>query len=159
MGGALLLMLIKLISLTAIARYFQYSWRNSLLLATCLAQGGEFAFVVLSVAQSESVLSQAMLQPLTLIVTLSMVLTPILYWLMSSQIIPRLEREKTPEYDEIPDTHHPMIIAGFGRFGQIIARVAYLQHLHFTAIDSNMDKIDFVRNYGGKVYYGDAHST
>ncbi len=155
-GGALLLMLIKLISLTAIARYFQYSWRNSLLLATCLAQGGEFAFVVLSVAQSESVLSQAMLQPLTLIVTLSMVLTPILYWLMSSQIIPRLEREKTPEYDEIPDTHHPMIIAGFGRFGQIIARVAYLQHLHFTAIDSNMDKIDFVRNYGGKVYYGDA---
>lgn len=155
-GGALLLMLIKLISLTAIARYFQYSWRNSLLLATCLAQGGEFAFVVLSVAQSESVLSQAILQPLTLIVTLSMALTPILYWLMSSQIIPRLEREKTPEYDEIPDTHHPMIIAGFGRFGQIIARVAYLQHLHFTAIDSNMDKIDFVRNYGGKVYYGDA---
>lgn len=155
-GGALLLLLIKLISLTAIARYFQYSWRNSLLLATCLAQGGEFAFVVLSVAQSESVLSQAMLQPLTLIVTLSMVLTPILYWLMSSQIIPRLEREKSPEYDEIPDTHHPMIIAGFGRFGQIIARVAYLQHLHFTAIDSNMDKIDFVRNYGGKVYYGDA---
>ncbi|MDV2484254.1 monovalent cation:proton antiporter-2 (CPA2) family protein [Acinetobacter towneri] len=155
-GGALLLLLIKLISLTAIARYFQYSWRNSLLLATCLAQGGEFAFVVLSVAQSESVLSQTMLQPLTLIVTLSMVLTPILYWLMSRQIIPRLEREKSPEYDEIPDTHHPMIIAGFGRFGQIIARVAYLQHLHFTAIDSNMDKIDFVRNYGGKVYYGDA---
>ena len=155
-GGALLLMLIKLISLTAIARYFEYSWRNSLLLATCLAQGGEFAFVVLSVAQSESVLSQAMLQPLTLIVTLSMVLTPIFYWLMSSQIIPRLEREKSPEYDEIPDTHHPMIIAGFGRFGQIIARVAYLQHLHFTAIDSNIDKIDFVRNHGGKVYYGDA---
>ena len=155
-GGALLLMLIKLISLTVIARYFQYSWRNSLLLATCLAQGGEFAFVVLSVAQSESVLSQAMLQPLTLIVTLPMVLTPIFYWLMSSQIIPRLEREKSPEYDEIPDTHHPMIIAGFGRFGQIIARVAYLQHLHFTAIDSNIDKIDFVRNYGGKVYYGDA---
>ena len=155
-GGALGLMLIKLLTLTAIARYFEYSWRNSLLLATCLAQGGEFAFVVLSVAQSESVLSQAMLQPLTLIVTLSMVLTPILYWLMSSQIIPHLEREKSPEYDEIPDTHHPLMIACFGRFGQIIARVAYLQHVHFTAIDSNMDKIDFVRNYGGKVYYGDA---
>ena len=155
-GGALGLMLIKLLTLTAIARYFEYSWRNSLLLATCLAQGGEFAFVVLSVAQSESVLSQAMLQPLTLIVTLSMVLTPILYWLMSSQIIPRLEREKIPVYDEIPDAHPPMIIAGFGRFGQIIARVAHLQHQHFTAIDSNIDKIDFVRNYGGKVYYGDA---
>ncbi|NNH37553.1 monovalent cation:proton antiporter-2 (CPA2) family protein [Acinetobacter terrae] len=155
-GGALILMLVKSLTLTAIARYLKYSWRNSLLLATCLAQGGEFAFVVLKVASSEKVLTQAILEPLTLIVTLSMVLTPMLYWLISSWIIPLIDKEKTPVYDEIPDTHNPMIIAGFGRFGQIIARIAHLQHQSFTAIDSNLEKVDFVRKYGGTVYYGDA---
>lgn len=155
-GGTLALLLIKMISLTAIARYLKNSWRNSLLLATCLAQGGEFAFVVLNVAKSENVIQQVILQPITLIVTLSMVLTPMLYWLMQSQILPRFSIKTVPEYDEIPDEHNPVIIAGFGRFGQIIARVAHLQHLSFTAIDSNLDKVDFVRNYGGHLYYGDA---
>ena len=155
-GGALILMLVKSITLMAIARYLNYSWRNSLLLATCLAQGGEFAFVVLKVATSEKVLTQAMLEPLTLIVTLSMVLTPMFYWLISRWIIPLIDKEKTPVYDEIPDIHNPMIIAGFGRFGQIIARIAHLQHQSFTAIDSNLEKVDFVRNYGGTVYYGEA---
>ncbi len=155
-GGALALMLIKMASLTAIARYLKNSWRNSILLATCLAQGGEFAFVVFSVAKSENVVQQAILEPLTLIVTLSMVLTPMLYWLIQSQILPRFNPKTIPEYDDIPDEHNPVIIAGFGRFGQIIARVAHLQHLSFTAIDSNLDKVDFVRNYGGHLYYGDA---
>lgn len=155
-GGALALMLIKMASLTAIARYLRNSWRNSILLATCLAQGGEFAFVVFSVAKSENVVQQAILEPLTLIVTLSMVLTPMLYWLIQSQILPRFNPKTIPEYDDIPDEHNPVIIAGFGRFGQIIARVAHLQHLSFTAIDSNLDKVDFVRNYGGHLYYGDA---
>ncbi|WP_313043833.1 monovalent cation:proton antiporter-2 (CPA2) family protein [Acinetobacter sp.] len=155
-GGALALILIKMASLTAIARYLKNSWRNSILLATCLAQGGEFAFVVFSVAKSENVVQQAILEPLTLIVTLSMVLTPMLYWLIQSQILPRFNPKTIPEYDDIPDEHNPVIIAGFGRFGQIIARVAHLQHLSFTAIDSNLDKVDFVRNYGGHLYYGDA---
>ncbi|WP_180131237.1 MULTISPECIES: monovalent cation:proton antiporter-2 (CPA2) family protein [unclassified Acinetobacter] len=155
-GGALALMLIKMASVTAIARYLKNSWRNSILLATCLAQGGEFAFVVFSVAKSENVAQQAILEPLTLIVTLSMVLTPMLYWLIQSQILPRFNPKTIPEYDDIPDEHNPVIIAGFGRFGQIIARVAHLQHLSFTAIDSNLDKVDFVRNYGGHLYYGDA---
>ena len=155
-GGAFALLLIKMLSLTAIARYLRNSWRNSLLLATCLAQGGEFAFVVLTVAKSENVVQQAVLEPITLIVTLSMVLTPLLYWLMQSQILPRFSQKTMPEYDDIPDDHNPVIIAGFGRFGQIIARVAHLQHLSFTAIDSNLDKVDFVRNYGGQLYYGDA---
>jgi glutathione-regulated potassium-efflux system protein KefB len=155
-GGTFVLLIVKMLSLTAIARYFQYSWRNSLLLGTCLAQGGEFAFVVFNVAQHENVLSQAMVEPLTLIVTFSMVLTPMLYWLMSTKIIPIFDKKIAPVYDDIPDIHNPMIIAGFGRFGQIIARIAHLQHLTFTAIDSSLEKVDFVRTYGGKLYYGDA---
>lgn len=155
-GGALTLLLVKMLALAAVARYFRQSWRNSLMLAACLAQGGEFAFVVLSAAVSEKVLTQAMMEPLTLIVTLSMVLTPLLYWLISAQILPRFSKAEAPQYDDIPDHHPPVIIAGFGRFGQIIARVAHMQHQPFTAIDSSLDKVDFVRNYGGQLYYGDA---
>lgn len=154
-GGALILLIVKTLLLTALARYRQFSWSNSLLLGTCLAQGGEFAFVVFNVAYSEKVLSKAMLEPLTLIVTLSMVLTPILYWLVSRYLIPRIEKETAPEYDDIPNHHNPMIIAGFGRVGQIIARTAHLQHMPFTAIDNSLQKIDFVRRYGGTLYYGD----
>lgn len=154
-GGAVGLLLIKTLILTAIARYKKYSWNNSLLLGTCLAQGGEFAFVILSLAKSEKVLTQAILEPVTLIVTLSMVLTPVIYWIMATQIIPLFNKERPPEYDEIPQQDNPIIIAGFGRFGQIIARIARLQHLGFTAIDNNLHQVDFVRRYGGKLYYGD----
>ena len=154
--GAVLLLLVKFTTLTAIARYYQVSWPNSLLLASCLAQGGEFAFVVFSVAQDEQLISAASIAPITLIVIISMMLTPILYWLIRQGVVPRLTPVTIPEYDDIPEQHSAMIIAGFGRFGQIIARVAHLQHQKFTAIDSNLEKVDFVRNYGGHLYYGDA---
>ncbi|EZJ01808.1 proton antiporter-2 family protein [Acinetobacter baumannii 26016_9] len=154
-GGAIGLLVIKTLVLTAIARYKKYSWNNSLLLGTCLAQGGEFAFVILSLAKSEKILTDALLEPVTLIVTLSMVLTPVIYWIMACKIIPLFHKELPPEYDEIPQQDNPIIIAGFGRFGQIIARIARLQHLGFTAIDNNLHQVDFVRRYGGKLYYGD----
>lgn len=154
-GSAIALMLIKGVVLTAIARYKRYRWNNSLMLGTCLAQGGEFAFVILNLAQSEKVLSQALVEPVILIVTLSMVLTPLLYWLLAEKIIPRLEMNQDPEYDNIPNHQHPMIIAGFGRFGQIIARVASIQQIGFTAIDNNLQHVDFVRRFGGTLYYGD----
>ena len=154
-GGAIGLLLLKTLIVTAIARYKKFSWNNSLLLGTCLAQGGEFAFVVLSLAKSEKILTDAMLEPVTLIVTISMVLTPMLYWLMACKIIPLFHKELPPEYDEIPQHDNPIIIAGFGRFGQIIARIAHLQHLSFTAIDNNLHRVDFVRKYGGRLYYGD----
>ncbi|USE82955.1 monovalent cation:proton antiporter-2 (CPA2) family protein [Acinetobacter tibetensis] len=156
LAGAVLLLLVKFTTLTAIARYYQVSWPNSLLLASCLAQGGEFAFVVFSVAQDEQLISAASIAPITLIVIISMMLTPILYWVIRQGVVPRLTPVTVPEYDDIPEQHSAMIIAGFGRFGQIIARIAHLQHQKFTAIDSNLEKVDFVRNYGGHLYYGDA---
>ena len=156
LAGALLLLLIKFALLTAISRYYQLSWPNSLLLASCLAQGGEFAFVIFSVAQSEQLLSEAIIAPITLIVIISMILTPVLYWIIRQGIVPHLRSVTVPAYDEILDQQPTMIIAGFGRFGQTIARVAHLQHQKFTAIDSNLEKVDFVRNYGGHLYYGDA---
>ena len=154
-GGAVALLLIKASVMTLIGRYYCNSWKNSLLLGTCLAQGGEFAFVVLTTAQDAGILKSHLLEPVSLIVTLSMTLTPLLYWVVSRWIAPRFDRQEQPAYDDIPDQHNPMIIAGFGRFGQIIARVARLQHIPFTAIDHSLQQIDFVRKYGGTLYYGD----
>ncbi|SDB81198.1 monovalent cation:proton antiporter-2 (CPA2) family protein [Acinetobacter boissieri] len=154
-GGAIALLIIKASVMLLIARRYKNSWKNSILLGTCLAQGGEFAFVVFSVAHSQNIISNAITQPVTLIVTLSMVLTPILFWLVSRYVIPRFEVHNSTAFDDIPAHNAPMIIAGFGRVGQIVARIARLQHIPFTAIDSSLQQIHFVRQYGGTLYYGD----
>ncbi|QIO04777.1 monovalent cation:proton antiporter-2 (CPA2) family protein [Acinetobacter shaoyimingii] len=155
-GGTLLLIVIKAAVMLSIARYYKYTWNQSILIATCLAQGGEFAYVIFAVARSENVLTSAMIEPVTLIVTLSMALTPIVFWAVNRWITPLFQQQSKPEYDEIIDHHPPMIIAGFGRVGQIVARLAHMQRINFTAIDNNLQRIDFVRRYGGKLYYGDA---
>lgn len=154
-GGALALILIKALVMVIIARLKKMSWSNSLMVAVCLAQGGEFAFVVLNVAKSEKVLTQAIIEPITLVVTISMVMTPIFFWLVNNKIVPLLNRGVEPKYDDIPNQHPALIIAGFGRVGQIVARLARIQHFQFTAIDNNLQRIDFVRRYGGTLYYGD----
>ena len=154
-GGAIGLILIKMLVMTAIARFKKMSWSNSLMVATCLAQGGEFAFVVLNVAKSEKVLTDAIMEPITLVVTLSMVFTPVVFWVVSTWVLPLLNKNTEPQYDEIPNDHPALIVAGFGRVGQIIARLARIRHFRFTAIDNNLQKIDFVRRYGGTLYYGD----
>ncbi|RZG78123.1 monovalent cation:proton antiporter-2 (CPA2) family protein [Acinetobacter sp. WCHAc060025] len=154
-GGAIGLILIKMLVMTAIARFKKMSWSNSLMVATCLAQGGEFAFVVLNVAKSEKVLTDAIMEPITLVVTLSMVFTPVVFWIVSTWVLPLLNKNTEPQYDEIPNDHPALIVAGFGRVGQIIARLARIRHFRFTAIDNNLQKIDFVRRYGGTLYYGD----
>ncbi|MDM1248048.1 cation:proton antiporter [Acinetobacter sp. R933-2] len=154
-GAALLLIIIKMVAMTAVARFKKMNWQNSLMVATCLAQGGEFAFVVLNVAKSEKVIQAAILEPITLVVTLSMVFTPIVFWLVSTWVLPLFNKDQAPKYDDIPNQHPPLIIAGFGRVGQIVARLAHMQHFPFTAIDHNLQKIDFVRRYGGTLYYGD----
>lgn len=154
-GGALALIFIKALVMLIIARLKNMSWSNSFMVAVCLAQGGEFAFVVLNVAKSEKVLTQAIIEPITLVVTLSMVMTPIFFWLVNNKIVPLLNKGIEPEYDDIPNQHPALIIAGFGRVGQIVARLARVQHFEFTAIDNNLQRIDFVRRYGGTLYYGD----
>lgn len=155
-GGTLALLLIKLLCAAAIAYWKKHQAANSIRFGVALAQGGEFAFVVFSVASVENILSDNMLAPLTLVVTFSMILTPALFWILDHWIEPYFaKQELAPKYDTIPEQEQHIVIAGFGRFGQIVARVAHLHHIRFTAIDNNIDNIDFVRKYGGKVYYGD----
>jgi glutathione-regulated potassium-efflux system ancillary protein KefC/glutathione-regulated potassium-efflux system protein KefB len=93
---------------------------------------------------------------LILAVTLSMAATPLLYLLSIKLSKVAMSKKDDRPYDEVDDEHHQVIIAGFGRFGQIIGRILAMRKIPFTALEANPDQVDFVRRYGNKIYYGDA---
>lgn len=119
-----------------------------------LSQGGEFAFVILGIAAVSGVVARDIVDTVILVVTLSMITTPVLYVL-----IDRLS--STPQPDDAPaeempeDMDHPVIIAGFGRFGQMIGRMLGAKRISFTALELNPNQVNFVAKYGNKIYYGD----
>jgi len=149
------LVAIKAAILFVLARRNGLSWGASRSLAAYLPQGGEFAFVILSTAVAGGLFVQTEADLLVATVTLSMVLTPLL--VQSVAVYNRMRTKKTePAFDTMDGPEHPVIIAGFGRVGQIVARVLRAKHVGFTALEINPDQVDFVRKYGNKVYYGDA---
>ena len=82
-----------------------------------------------------------------------MAATPLLMFLVPSKTE---SAAPTREFDEMPSDEPPVIIAGFGRFGQIVARVLRAKGIRFTALDKNVEQVDFVKRFGNKIYYGDA---
>jgi glutathione-regulated potassium-efflux system ancillary protein KefC/glutathione-regulated potassium-efflux system protein KefB len=126
----------------------------ALRLAFVLPTGGEFAFVLFTLATRQRILDGATADLLILSVTLSMLLGPLL--LLAFEALGSKLAPPPPPYDAIDAEDNPVIIAGFGRFGQIVARVLGAKGLPFTALDSNQTHVDFVRRFGNKVYYGDA---
>lgn len=155
-GGAVALMLIKFLTLMAVARGLGNQTATSVRLGVTLAQGGEFAFVLFSVALAQNLLTRDQQNTLNLIVTVSMALTPLAFLLLE-KIGEPIFAKATPkrEYDTIPEHEHQVIIAGFGRMGQIIGRVLRMHNIEFTAIEKSARRVDFVRKFGNQVYYGD----
>ncbi|WP_105244055.1 monovalent cation:proton antiporter-2 (CPA2) family protein [Psychrobacter sp. Marseille-P5312] len=155
-GCAIALMVIKFAVITAIAKVSGNRWPTSIRLGVTLAQGGEFAFVLFSVASAQNVLRSEVANTLNLIVTISMALTPLAFLLLEKIGEPLFAKSKpSREYDAIPDHEHQVIIAGFGRVGQIIGRVLRMHNIEFTAIERSANRVDFVRKFGNQVYYGD----
>lgn len=155
--GLFMLLLIKCAVLYVLGRSVKLSVANSLLLAATLSQGGEFAFVLFAQADELAILDKSEVSFWSVVVTLSMICTPFLLLIVDSLIVPRLaEEEEQPEYDTEFTEANPVIIAGFGRFGQIIARILRLKQISFTALESDFKQVDFVRKYGDKIYFGDA---
>ncbi len=152
-----LLMATKAAVLFPLARLFgMCDSRAALKTAVVLSQGGEFAFVLLGIAQAEQALAPRLIDELVLAVAVSMMMTPLLY-----ALVERLTQEKktveTPVYDEMPDDHqHDVLIAGFGRVGQIVGRLLHVIDKPFTALEKDSSQVDFVRRYGANVHYGDA---
>ena len=155
-GGALALMLIKFIILVLIGKLVGNPWQISVRLGVTLAQGGEFAFVLFSAASSFHLLPSELSDRLILVVTLSMALTPLTFWLLEKKIEPLWAKKEQRAFDEIGEDDHynPIVIAGFGRFGQIIARVLRMHKIRFTAIEGDARQVDFVRRFGNNIYYG-----
>src|SRR5262249_40023341 len=89
-------------------------------------------------------------------VSVSMLLAPGVMVLHERLLGRWLERTSPPEFDTIDEPGNPVIIAGYGRFGQIVSRVLAMCGVHFTALESSYQQVDFVRRFGNKVYYGDA---
>lgn len=154
-GLAVLLMLIKFVVLTIIARLMGNKNESSIRLGVTLAQGGEFAFVLFSVATAQHLLTREQQNILNLVVTVSMAMTPLAFLLLEKIGNP-LFAKATPskEYDKIPNHEHAVVIAGFGRVGQIIGRVLRMHNIEFTAIEKSANQVDFVRKFGNQVYYG-----
>jgi len=150
------LMFVKAIVLFPIGRFFgicdQTGARN---LAVILAQGGEFAFVLFAVAGQSTLLEQAVIDQLTLAVAVSLFLTPVVS-LINEWLTNRFATAAAPDYDDMDNEHNPVIIAGFGRVGQIGARLLAIVGKQFTALEIDSSQVDVVRAYGNVVHYGDA---
>jgi glutathione-regulated potassium-efflux system ancillary protein KefC len=124
------------------------------LFAALLAQAGEFAFVVLGVAREAQVLPREWEGLLTAAVALSMAMTPLLLIAFDRLSARRAKTERAA--DVIDDDSPPVIIAGMGRYGQIVGRVLLAQDIPITVLDHDPDQIDTLRKFGYKVFYGDA---
>ena len=149
------LIAVKALVLALSARLaFALSLPQALTLGLVLGQGGEFGFVLFSLAAGDGLLGPELAERLILVVTLSMAATPLLY-LAGTHLTRRLEADTRP-FDAIDANDHDVVIAGFGRFGQIVARILAMQQIPFTALEASPAQVDFVRRFGNKIYYGDA---
>ncbi len=159
--GELALILALLVAVKAAVVFAVMRWiakRDTVVstrLAVALAQGGEFGFVLFGVALGAGLLASEQRDMLVLAVTGSMILTPILFTLHERLVAPRLDHRESRPFDRIEDQHPKVIVAGFGRFGQVIARVLRMRRIAFTALETSAAQVDFVRRFGNRVFYGD----
>jgi glutathione-regulated potassium-efflux system protein KefB len=156
LGVAVGMMAFKALLMYGIMRVAREDNNDSQRVAGLLSQGGEFAFVLFTAAQVTGILAVETSQFLVLAVTVSMLLAPLTFVAHERLLERWLERRKPPEFDLIDTAGNPVIIAGYGRYGQIVSRVLRMAGIPFTAIEINYQQVDFVRKFGNKVYYGDA---
>lgn len=157
LGLVLALVIVKGIILWRLSRVFKLDLNDGILFSFALAQGGEFAFVLLSFAVQHQVLNDQVAAPLMVVVALSMAITPLLIIVFEKVIQPQLIKTAPPApSDHIDAEENNVIIAGFGRFGQIIGRLLTANGFRVTILDHDPSHIDMLRRFGWKVFYGDA---
>jgi len=146
---------LKTLTLVVVARVTGVPREARPIFGALLSQGGEFAFVVFGVAHAASVLPGNWDKLLTLTVALSMAFTPLL--VIGADVLQRrLYPVRKREADTIEADDAPVIIAGFGRFGQIVGRLLFASRLKATVLDFDADAIEILRRFGFRIFYGDA---
>jgi len=151
------LLLVKFLLLLLIGKITKLEKSQAFTFAFALAQGGEFAFLLISFAAQNQVLNESIGNTLVATVALSMVIAPFLFTINEKLVQPRFSsRLPDREADEIDEKDNPVILAGFGRFGHIVGRVLNLKGVRTTVLDLDADQVALVRKLGLKVFYGDA---
>ena len=141
----------------ALARQLKLPFQERPVYTLLLAQGGEFAFVVFQAAAGARVFPAETASLLVGAVALSMLLSPLLLVLIDKLLLPRFANCGVAQLEEISEQQDAsIIIAGFGRYGQIIARVLLAQGVPCTVLDHDADMIEAARSFGYRVFYGDA---
>lgn len=153
-GFSLIYIFLKMIIIYGVGRMFKLHHQNSKLMALAIGQGGEFAFVIFGMILSLRLGSPEIIAKLTAVITVSMALSSI-FNILNEKLEARAPKRE-PHYDDFKDDEAKIIIAGFGRFGQIFGRVLKSQGIPFVAIDHDASQVDSLRKFGHKVYYGDA---
>jgi glutathione-regulated potassium-efflux system ancillary protein KefC len=148
------LLVLKGAALALIAPKLEVPRAERWLFSALLAQAGEFAFVVFGVGREAQVLPRDWEGLLTAAVALSMAATPLLLIAFDRLTARRARTERSA--DAIDDDTAPVIVAGFGRYGQIVGRVLLAQGFRITVLDHDPDQIESIRKFGYKVFYGDA---
>jgi CPA2 family monovalent cation:H+ antiporter-2 len=156
-GLVLCLMLVKGIVLFVLGKFFRLGVDQNTLLAVALSQVGEFAFVLFSFSLQGGILPKDIVDIMVAVVALSMALTPLALLLNERVIQPRLNKQSVEEREaDIIEEKNPVIIAGFGHFGNTIGRFLRAHSIGTTILDIDGERVEFLRKMGFKVYYGDA---
>jgi glutathione-regulated potassium-efflux system ancillary protein KefC len=148
-------MALKMVALVLVARPMPFPAVQRWPFAGLLAQGSEFAFVVLAVARQANVIPARWAEMLVLVVGVSMALTPLAV-MASERISQALHKQEPPPPDNIEPEGARVIIAGFGRVGQIAGRLLMASGIKVTVLDNDPDLIETLRRFGFRVFYGDA---
>ncbi|WP_417361139.1 monovalent cation:proton antiporter-2 (CPA2) family protein [Gallaecimonas pentaromativorans] len=150
----LIFLLVKVLVLWPLARLWGHNWLKALQLAVLLSEGGEFAFVMASQAGLNGLITERQHELLVMVVGLSMVLTPWFFGLVKKLCGKVTQTEDAPR--PAPSDKPRVIVAGFGRFGQIVGRVLAAYRIPFIALDKNATHVSLVRKFGAEVFLGDA---
>jgi monovalent cation:proton antiporter-2 (CPA2) family protein len=147
-------MLVKVAVLRAIGRLAGLSTAAGRGLAFSLPSGGEFAFVLFGLGAAFGIMRYEITELLVLVVTGSMILSPLLL-VVHDTLFKKVETDARP-FDTPDELYPKVIIAGFGRFGQIVGRILRAKKIAFTALEASQTQVDFLRRFGNQVFYGDA---
>lgn len=148
---------IKAVVIFTIARLMQLPFQERPVFTLLLAQGGEFAFVVFQAAAGANVLPAQTASLLVGAVAVSMLVSPLILVAIDKLLLPRYARRGAIAMEEISEQQEaPILVAGFGRYGQIVSRVLLAQGQTCTVLDHDAEMIEAARKFGYRVFYGDA---
>ncbi len=154
--GVVLLVGVKALIAAALGRLRGQNPVTAIRFGLAIAQGSEFAFVLFGAAVAAGALAQVEVARATLIIALSMLLSPLLFAASEKFVIPRLLKQAPRPASQLDEARPaPVVICGFGRFGQIVGRVLLARGIKFNALDSEVANIETVRRFGLRAFFGD----